>query len=42
VEIYLTIDELGMLVLDWGLGWGGTEGCTEMLVQMDTDDDKVG
>ena len=30
-----------MLVLEWGLGWGGTERCTGMLVQMNTDDDKV-
>jgi hypothetical protein len=29
-----------MLVLERGLGWGGTEGCAGMLAQMNTDDDK--
>ena len=30
---------LGRLVRERGLEWGGTEGCTAMLVQMCTDDD---
>ena len=43
------IGKLGMLILEWKLGWGETEGCTgmlvqmhiEMLVQVNTDDDNV-
>ena len=40
MEVYLTVDNLGMLVLERGMGRAGTEGCTEMLVQMNIDDDK--
>ena len=36
----MTVRNLGRLVLERGLEWGGTEGCTAMLVQMCTDDDK--
>ena len=34
--------KLRMLVLEYGPGWAGTEleGCTGMLAQMNTDDDK--
>jgi hypothetical protein len=32
--------KLGMLVLEKTLGRGGTEGCTAMSIQMNTDDDK--
>jgi hypothetical protein len=34
------VGKLGRLVLERGLGWGGTEGCGGMLVRMNTDDDK--
>lgn len=38
----MVIGRLGTLALEWEPGWDGTEGCTEMLVQMNTgDDDKV-
>lgn len=40
MEVYLTVGRRGMLDLERGLGWGGAEGCTAMLVQMNTDDDK--
>lgn len=34
-----SVGELGMLVLEQGLGLGRSEGCTAMLVQMNMDDD---
>ena len=40
----MTVGKPVMLVLEWsewGLGWGEADGCTGMLVQMNTDDDKV-
>ena len=39
MEMYLRIGKLGMLVLEWELGWGETEGCTGM--QVNTDDAEV-
>lgn len=35
------IGKLGMSVLERGLGLGGADGCIGMLVQTNTDDDKV-
>lgn len=40
MEIYETVDKLGMLVVEEGPGWRGTEGCAAMLDRMNTDDDK--
>lgn len=37
----MTGGELGVLVLEQGLGWGKTEGCTAVFVQMNTDDNDV-
>ena len=40
MEVYLTVGNLGILVLAQGLSRTGTEGCAGMLVQMNIDDDK--
>ena len=36
----MTVGRLSMMVLERRLGWSGVEGCTAMVVPMDTDDDK--
>ena len=38
--IYLTVGELGVFVLEKGLGWGGNEGSAGMVAQTNADDDK--
>ena len=42
MEKYSTAGALRMPILEYGLGWAGTdsEGCTGMLAQMNTDYDK--
>lgn len=37
MEVYLTVGNLGILVLAQGLSRTGTEGCAGMLVQMNID-----